>query len=61
MWITLVEKAVDNVENLDLSTGISAVNGLFTIRKKAVYSSAYFVSRLSSLCVTSLFYVAFPT
>lgn len=30
MWITLVEKVVDNVENYDLSTGIPAVYGLFT-------------------------------
>ena len=33
MWITPVDKAVDNVENFDLSTGIPAIHPLFTIQK----------------------------
>ena len=30
MWITPVDKVVDNVENSELSTGILLINGLFT-------------------------------
>ena len=33
MWITPVDKVVDNVENSDLSTGISFVYVLFTFQK----------------------------
>ena len=36
MWITVVDKLVDNVENFELSTGIPAVYPLFTNRKSSV-------------------------
>jgi len=40
MWITPVEKLVDNVENSELSTGILPVYALFTNPQMHAYFSA---------------------
>ena len=57
MWITPVEKVVDNVENYELSTGIPSVCILFTTGYSPAYFSVYSLFHSYVKCVTSPFYV----